>query len=191
MYILYNLFLSVNIIFILKCLYVIVNLFFYVFRDQKTLNRAPATQKLLLLGATRQLGDLEKESVMEIGLTGANKPELEKVQLELEHPTVPAEVEERTIPTKLEIPKTSTDKMATTIKMAMKTTTRTKQMNLLKKKIRLKKRAMALWSVLPSVEVLPLLLKVNGFHLMLSWKRLILPSQNMFIWLPMPNLSSI
>jgi hypothetical protein len=128
---------------------------------------------------------------MEIGLTGANKPELEKVQLELEHPTVPVEVEERTIPTKLEIPKTSTDKMATTIKMAMKTTTRTKQMNLLKKKIRLKKRAMALWSVLPSVEVLPLLLKVNGFHLMLSWKRRILPSQNLFIWLPMPNLSSI
>ena len=191
MYILYNLFLSVNIIFILNCLYVIVNLFFYVFRDQKTLNRAPATQKLLLLGATRQLGDLEKESVMEIGLTVANKPELEKVQLELEHPTVPVEVEERTIPTKLEIPKTSTDKMATTIKMAMKTTTRTKQMNLLKKKIRLKKRAMALWSVLPSVEVLPLLLKVNGFHLMLSWKRRILPSQNLFIWLPMPNLSSI
>jgi hypothetical protein len=191
MYVLYNLFLSVNIIFILNCLYVIVNLFFYVFRDQKTLNRAPATQKLLLLGATRQLGDLEKESVMEIGLTVANKPELEKVQLELEHPTVPVEVEERTIPTKLEIPKTSTDKMATTIKMAMKTTTRTKQMNLLKKKIRLKKRGMALWSVLPSVEVLPLLLKVNGFHLMLSWKRLILPSQNMFIWLPMPNLSSI
>jgi hypothetical protein len=128
---------------------------------------------------------------MEIGLTGANKPELEKVQLELEHPTVPVEVEERTIPTKLEIPKTLTDKMATTIKMAMKTTTRTKQMNLLKKKIRLKKRAMALWSVLPSVEVLPLLLKVNGFHLMLSWKRRILPSQNLFIWLPMPNLSSI
>ena len=129
--------------------------------------------------------------MMEIGLTGANKPELEKVQLELEHPTVPVEVEERTIPTKLEIPKTSTEKMATTIKMAMKTTTRTKQMNLLKKKIRLKKRAMALWSVLPSVEVLPLLLKVNGFHLMLSWKRRILPSQNLFIWLPMPNLSSI
>jgi hypothetical protein len=166
--------------------------FFYVFRDQKTLNRAPVTQKLLLLEAvTRQLGDLEKESVMEIGLTGANKPELEKAQLELEHPTVTVEVEERTIPMKLKIPETLTEKMATTIKKTMKTTTRTKQMNLLKKRIRLKKGAKALWSGLLFMEVLPLLLKVTGFHLTLLWKRLILPSQNLFIWLLTPNLSSI